>query len=54
MQSPVTAPKALWASSEAGGGPKEDHGQGSCRKAPSRGHLAQTAQRDPVLTLLGQ
>lgn len=40
IQSPVTAPKALWASSEAGGGPKEDHVQGYCRKALSRGHLA--------------
>lgn len=36
MQSPVTAPKALWASSEAGGGPEGEHVQDSCRKAPSR------------------
>lgn len=36
MPSPVIAPKALWASNEAGGANVQD----LCRKAPSRGHLA--------------
>lgn len=47
IQSPVTIPKALWAISEAGGGPGGVHVQGLLRKAPSRGPRH-------ILTLIGQ